>query len=288
MQLDKGNKSIVPFLRKKRILALGCKFDNWYFRFFWYIITRGFGIRDRDGNTNTIDNLAIIFNPNDNSDKKLKDYLSRIDVCLPLSQDDKKNKQPRRFDDVWQFMGYIHNILTSTAEDSPFRKMILSKRREGGIFISYKSCDVLDACSLFCKLAHNNDLNVWFDTVSLNVGNPYKHVIEEAIGKAKIFIPILSPAIAKELEQEGESIATFYSKEWKWAAKNPKLAVFPVAIDGYDFKSSIHKTFVKIVGHEATTGDDMTDKPLPSLTNETVGFPKLLSSIKKEFGIEES
>lgn len=151
MQLDEGNKSIVPFLRKKRMLALGCKFDNWYFRFFWYIITRGFGIRDRDGNPNTIDNLAIIFNPDDNSDKDLKDYLTGIDVCM--------------HEDAWQFMERIYGMLTSTAIDSPFREMILSKRREGGMFISYKSCDVLTASSLFCKLARDNKLNVWFDNV---------------------------------------------------------------------------------------------------------------------------
>ncbi len=273
MQLDEGNKSIVPFLRKKRMLALGCKFDNWYFRFFWYIITRGFGIRDRDGNPNTIDNLAIIFNPDDNSDKNLRDYLTGIDVCM--------------HEDAWQFMERIYDMLTSTAIDSPFREMILSKRREGGIFISYKSCDVLTASSLFCKLARDNKLNVWFDNVSLNVGDPYEHVIQDAIGKAEIFIPILSPAVARELEQDGEAIATFYSNEWRWAAENSKLAVFPVAVDGYDLRSTIHQTFVKIVGHEVTTGVDMTEKPLSSQTNEMVSFAKLLSSIKKKLGVEE-
>ena len=65
------------------------------------------------------------------------------------------------------------------------------------------------------------------------------------------------------------------------------MAVFPVAVDGYDLRSAIHQTFVKIVGHEATTGVDMTEKPLSSQTNEMVGFAKLLSSIKKNLGIEE-
>jgi len=91
MQLDEGNKSIVPFLRKKRMLALGCKFDNWYFRFFWYIITRGFGIRDRDGNPNTIDN--------------------------------------------------------------PFRELILSRRREGGIFISSNLSELFSKKELVRKEA---------------------------------------------------------------------------------------------------------------------------------------
>ena len=272
MQLDEGNKSIVPFLRKKRMLALGCKFDNWYFRFFWYIITRGFGIRDRDGNPNTIDNLAIMFNPDDNSDKNLKDYLTGIDVCI--------------HEDVWQFMERIYDMLTSTAQDSPFREMILSKRREGGIFISYKSCDVLAASELFCKLARENNLNVWFDNISLNVGDPYESVIREAISKAKIFIPILSPAIATELEKEGKSINTFYSHEWRWAAENAQLSVFPVAIGGYSLRSATHQTFVELVGHEGTKGIDMTEKPLSAQTSEMVGYTKLLSSIKKHLELE--
>lgn len=275
MQLDEGNKSIVPFLRKKRMLALGCKFDNWYFRFFWYIITRGFGIRDRDGNPNTIDNLAIVFNPNDNSDKNLKEYLTGIDVCM------------HEEDDVWQFMDRIYEMLTSTAPDSPFREMILSKRREGGVFISYKSCNVLFASELFCKLARGNGLNVWFDNISLEVGDPYEKVIQEAIRNAKIFIPVLSPKIAEELEEKGKNIDTFYSNEWRWAAEKKDLAVFPVAIDGYDLRSPIHQTFVSIVGHTGTTGIDMAAKTLPAQTSEMVGFPKLLNSIKKHLGLEE-
>lgn len=275
MQLDEGNKSIVPFLRKKRMLALGCKFDNWYFRFFWYIITRGFGIRDRDGNPNTIDNLAIVFNPNDISDKNLKEYLTGIDVCM------------HEEDDVWQFMDRIYEMLTSTAPDSPFREMILSKRREGGVFISYKSCNVLFASELFCKLARGNGLNVWFDNISLEVGDPYEKVIQEAIRNAKIFIPVLSPKIAEELEEKGENIDTFYSNEWRWAAEKKDLAVFPVAIDGYDLRSPIHQTFVSIVGHTGTTGIDMAAKNLPAQTSEMVGFPKLLNSIKKHLGLEE-
>lgn len=273
MKLDQGNKAIVPFLRQKRMLALGCKFDNWYFRFFWYIITRGFGIRNRDGNPHTIDNLSIVFNQENVSDKNLKDYLAGIDVCM--------------HDDVWKFMEYIYTLLTSTAKNSPFREMVLAKRREGGIFISYKSKDLLEASSLFCKLNRENDLNVWFDNISLNVGDPYERVIHEAIKKAKIFIPILSPAIAKELKDKGEALDTFYSQEWRWAANNINLKIYPVAINGYNLRSEYHEIFVRIVGNQATTGVDMMAKPNTFLSEEKVGYAKLLSSIYKELGIEE-
>ena len=268
--MDVDTKYIVPFLKEKRMLALGCKFDDWYFRFFWYILTRGFddtdreGSKDMDGNLLTSDNLATMFDPENPSDKQLRDYLMRRGVCM--------------HDDVWAFMNHIHSLLTSTDEDSPFRQMVLDKRREGGIFISYKSCDVLAASELFCKLARENGLNVWFDNVSLEVGDEYTQVIQEAIRKARIFIPILSTSIAKELSDQGEDIDTFYSDEWRWAAQNESLAVFPVAIEGYDLRGETNKVFEKLVGHHPS-GVDMTRKPNNMQNAEKVGYAKLLESI---------
>ena len=118
--MDVDTKYIVPFLKEKRLLSLGCKFDDWYFRFFWYILTRGFddtdrdGSKDIDGNLLTSDNLATLFDPDNPSDKQLKEYLIRRGVCM--------------HDDVWGFMEHIHTLLTSTSEDSPFRQMVLAKR----------------------------------------------------------------------------------------------------------------------------------------------------------------
>jgi len=268
--MDVDTKYIVPFLKEKRMLALGCKFDDWYFRFFWYILTRGFddtdreGTKDIDGNLLTSDNLATMFDPENPSDKQLRDYLMRRGVCL--------------HDDVWSFMSHIRGLLTSTEENSPFRQMILDKRRQGGVFISYKSCDVLAASELFCKLSRENGLNVWFDNVSLNVGDDYSQVISEAIRKARIFIPILSPSVGKELSVEGENINTFYSDEWRCASRNENLAVFPVAIGGYNLRGEENKVFEKIVGHQSS-GVDMTKKPNDTQNPEKVGYAKLLESI---------
>lgn len=275
---DLDNKHIVPFLKKKRILALGCKFDDWYFRFFWYILTRGFndaereGAKDADGSILTRDNLASVFNPDDPADQHLKEYLHRRGVCM--------------HDDVWQFMSHIYTLLTSIEADSPFRKMILEKRRMGEIFISYKSCDVLFASELFCKLAREKRLNVWFDNVRLNGGDEYEAAIREAISQSKIFIPILSPAIIKDLEANGEQIETFYSDEWRWASENSQLTVLPVAIDGYNLRSQQHQVFERIVKHQ-TTGIDMNEKTNSFMANEKAGFAKLLDSIYKQLGVTE-
>lgn len=265
MEVDREH--IVPFLNSKRMLALGCKFDDWYFRFFWYIITRGFsdsdrgGAKDFDGSMLTTDSLAAMFTPGDSS---LKEYLARRGVCL--------------HEDVWQFMSRIHELLTSTAPDSPFREMVLARRRQGEIFVSYKSCDVLDASSLFCRLTRNR-LNVWFDNIRLYVGDNYDCEIKHAIGKAKIFIPVLSPAIGKELEEKGLAIGTYYSDEWRWAASQPQLRIMPVAIGGFSPRSSAYAIFEQIIGRP-TTAIDMTQPPVNPDSTEKAGYAKLLDSIE--------
>lgn len=275
---DLDTKHIVPFLKKKRLLALGCKFDDWYFRFFWYILTRGFndaereGAKDTDGSILTRDNLASLFNPDDPSDQHLKEYLHRRGVCM--------------HDDVWLFMNHIYDLLTSIEPDSPFREMILEKRRMGEIFISYKSCDRLFASELFCKLAREKRLNVWFDNVRLNGGAEYKAIIREAISQSKIFISILSPAVIKDMQTWGEQIDTPYSNEWRRASENSQLTVLPVAIGGYDLRSQQHQVFERIVKHQ-TTGIDMSEKTNSFMVNEKTGFAKLLDSIYKQLGVTE-
>jgi hypothetical protein len=162
--------------------------------------------------------------------------------------------------------------------------MILEKRRMGEIFISYKSSDVLFANELFCKLAREKELNVWFDNIKLKGGDNYTDDISKAIRKTKIFIPILSPAVSKELEEKGESIDSFYSKEWRKAAENSQLTVLPVAIGGYDLRSPQHQTFEQIIGHQ-TTGIDMSERANGFMANEKTGFAKLLDSIYKQLGV---
>lgn len=271
MRMDSGKDLIIPFLKKKHILSLGCKYDDWYFRFFWYILTRGFGEEDRTGNPLTVDNLAMVFDTSE-SDQKLKEYLSRVGVCI--------------HEDVWEFMKHIHELITSTDADSPFRQMVLAKRRENGIFISYKSSDVLAASELFCKLTHEKGLNVWFDNVKLFGGDDYNKAIREAISKSKVFIPILSPAIMADLEEAGMDIDTYYSQEWREASKTTGLIILPVAIDGYNLRGKQNQIFEQII-HGSPSGIDMSQKPIYSKNPERIGYEKLLDSIYKHLGIEE-
>lgn len=264
-----GQDDITLFLKSKKMLALGCKFDDWYFRFFWYIITRGFGLEGRNSNSYACDKLAAAFNFEEHSDKKLYNYLDNLNV--------------RIHEDVWQFMKDIHTMLTSTSEDSPFRSLVLDKRREGEIFISYNSNDVMAASELFCKLTQYDNLQVWFDNVRLNGGDNYESEIRHAINHCKIFIPILSPSVAEVLKTRGKSIERFFIDEWRWASET-NAVILPIAIDGYSLRSDEHKQFESFFT-KPISGIDMQQKLSDYNINEKVGFSKLIESIHKHLGI---
>lgn len=161
----------------------------------------------------------------------------------------------------------------------------------GQVFISYKSSDLLFASELFCKLAREKGLNVWFDNVRLNGGDHYDNDIKEAIRRSKIFIAILSKDVSKDLEEEGEQINHYYTKEWRWASEKKDLIILPLAIDGYDLRSPQHQVFEHLMGFETeedkTTGINMSEKVNNYMVNEKTGFAKLLDSIYNHLGVTE-
>ena len=243
---------ILRFLRSKRLLALGCKFDNWYFRFFWYILRRD------KGNENGKQSLrpgevAITFIENDRSDGKLKDFLKRSRIKIQ--------------GDARSFMADITKIINSKEITPVFREKLSKTRREGGIFLSYCSNDLIIAKKLYYLL--HNKYDVWFDNSSLYGGDDYDRKIDEAIASARIFIPILTPNIAKDLS-EGK-IDNYYNLEWRKASQFGDKAIIPLALNGYDLRKPYHtQTFESII-HGSLSGINlMYDQ-----------WGKLLSSIEE-------
>ena len=119
--------------------------------------------------------------------------------------------------------------------------------------------------------------NVWFDTQRLKVGD-YNSEIASAIVESKVFIPILSPTIAKHLI-EGDA-SHYYRTEWALAsqvvgndtANNENgTYVLPLAINGYDlFNNEYHQE-----KFEAITGCHNTGVNLMSPS----GFSQLVERI---------
>ena len=166
----KRDEPVIEMIKDRRVLALGCKFEDWYFRFFWYILKRDF---DRIGEGE----VALSLDDAVPDDNNLHRYLER--------------KQIRVHKDARAFMQSICNVLSpeSHSPDSEnFHQLIKSKRGAGEIFLSYCSADFVLASKIFFRLTELG-YNVGFDSENL-CGGDYEADIRKAINGCRHIIPL--------------------------------------------------------------------------------------------------
>lgn len=171
----------LKYLRSKRILSVGCKFDDWFFRFFWYMLI---------GDINNLMNGEVAISFNDTEvDRKLKDYLTKQKVHIES--------------DARAFMRSIISQLNNYQEELE----IQHKRRGNGVFISYAHQDESIARSLFHKMTEQG-FPVWLDNIKMRTSDDYERLIKTAIDQCKIFIPIISSETTTSEDR-------YFKKEWK-------------------------------------------------------------------------
>ena len=249
MQLPKEDP-VLNLIRSKKILTLGCKFDNWYFRFFWYILKREIS-RFGEGQ------VAFMLDANNQVDTKLSKFLKKSRIY--------------RHNDARMFMTDIVNMFNSSDGDDSFNDIIVKKRRLGGVFLSYCSKDEIQANQIFFILSKHG-YNVWFDNRSLYGGDNYNNEIEKAIGESKVFISLLTPNVAHDL-QDGHFGEKYYVKEWRMACQIGDKRIVPLAVDGYDLRANYHISVYENIVKDALSGIDLMQKD---------GFSKLILSLDKE------
>lgn len=249
MQLPKEDP-VLSLIRSKKILALGCKFDNWYFRFFWYILKREIS-KFGEGQ------VAFMLDTNNQVDNKLGNFL--------------KHSRIYRHNDARTFMSDIAKLFSSADENNPFTDIIVKKRRRGGVFLSYCSKDVMQASQIFFML-RKHGYNVWFDNSNLYAGDNYNEEIEKAISESKIIISLLTPNVAHDLEN-GDYEGKYYVGEWRRACQIGNKRIIPLAIDGYDLRAHYHASIYETIVNDALSGVDLMQKD---------GFTRLISSLDKE------
>lgn len=253
MRMDvESNNEMLEFIKSKRLLALGCKFENWYFRFFWYVLT---GAIDGNRKFEGPGEVAFELNDSEPSEKNLLRFLDRTNICV-LGRAN-------------SFVKDITKLLTDETEDSSFRDQIMEIRRQGGIFLSYCSKDALAASQLFFQLC-DKKYDVWLDNARLYGGDDYEKEIAEAICSCKVFIAVLSPQIAKDLNCGDTD--HYYNKEWRIAQQFKDKIIIPLAINGYDLRSDAHQVFETIINQQPS-GINMMDAD---------GFQRLLKSINEK------
>jgi hypothetical protein len=218
-----GNNSpqkLVEYLKKKKILAVGCKFDDWHFRFFWYCLRQDFGYMVGD--------VAISLQDDDDSDKKLLNYLNQNNIT---------NRGNSR--------EFLKNLSKELQYNSAYGE-IRNKLTFGGIFISYAHEDFPIAYQI-CTVLLEQGYNVWFDVdlkrdennnIHLNPGNDYDSRILNAINQCKVFIPILSKQIRDDLKEE--KWRYYKDVEWKIIKDNTFATIIPLTIYGFDKNQDLH------------------------------------------------
>ncbi len=237
MGLGMRDNKMMQFILSKRLLSLGCKFDNWYFRFFWYILRRE-EVKQRDGD------IAISFDKNDRSDQKLEKYLKNARAITET------NLSAR------VFMRQLSVVFTSTEPDNPYRELVLKYRRRGWIFFSYCNEDKDLAQQVYQQLRTIYP-NLWFDQENILGGANYEKEIEYGINHAKVFIPLLTPQIVEDLKQGNTN--NFYNKEWRMAvSRKGELTILPIAVDDFSLREDYYKVFEGIVG-EHTNGIHLSE-----------------------------
>ena len=236
-------KELLKYIQGKdmKIVSVGCKFDDWLFRFFWFIL-RGEVSNFSNGQ------VAVEFNE---EDRKLVNYLQQENVKL--------------FPDARSFMEEA-----ATQIEYAFRIENLP-RRSGGIFISYAHEDKYLAVPLFYKL-DKQGYSVWIDK-RLNGADEYDPRISNAINSCKIFMPILSTQVMTDLLKDDND--RYYRKtEWHLAQKRcddqnslshnaNEMKVLPVVIGEYQVGKPYHQKAAKCI--VSVTAFEMAKESFDSL-----------------------
>lgn len=201
---------LIKYMSGKKVLAIGCKFDDWYFRVFWYCLRQNF--------ENLAGDVAISLQEESESDRKLAGYLERINVG---------NKgESKRF--VHELSSLLNDPVANVYDK------FYNSLRAGGVFISYASEDFPIVCQIYGVLVKAG-VPVWFDNAELRGGDQYDKRIGNAIGQCKVFMPILSKQVKGDLTQGRWRY--YKNVEWEAIRDNKQSRVVPVTLQGFDIKT---------------------------------------------------
>lgn len=207
----------------KSIMAIGCRFDDWKFRFFWYSIR---------GNIDRISNGTVAYTCADPENDPLYRYLSR-ENGLHIENDSR---------------GFMKTMADMIDSEEIYGRIREKRWKEAhGIFISYASEDLQTASELFYFFVDACGFNSWMDCSNLRPQDRYNEIIRQAIHRCDVFVPILSSQVKKDISANPPILDRYYMKEWKYARSEGKIIV-PISVGDYNFKKSYHNIFKEICG----------------------------------------
>lgn len=226
--VDSKNKLLQDVFFSRRAMAIGCRFDDWKFRFFWYSLR---------GEISKLYNGTVCYSCDNPQTDPLYIYL-------------KDTKGLHVHDNSRVFL----KTMTEVMESEELFAQITKKRcaNANGIFLSYATEDVKTAAQIFRHLTDDCNFPVWMDNKSLRANERYDSLIQKAIHNCDVFMPILSSQTASDLQNGVDG--RYYMKEWKNAYKEGKT-IFPITVGDYDFKKEYHLVFRRMCGMSETEND---------------------------------
>ena len=185
---------IYEYLKKKKIIAIGCDNNDWRFRFFWYAI-RG-----------SIDSMGMGKIAITNPDKNLKEYLELKNLL---------HSEGSR-----QFMRDLASSLEQMSVE------YYRNSEDKFIFISYAHEDLDWAQHIFYYL-YNQGYKVWLDKRELRSGN-YDEIINDKLSRCSVVMPILSKQVTKDLTNK--NFDRYYIKE-EWGKIHNRIKLQPQEVN---------------------------------------------------------
>lgn len=207
--------NLMTYMNNKSILALGTKFDDWLFRFFWFAL-------HRDPDKLNDGQVSISLASESEVDQRLKSFLDNEKI--PHSSMD----------------SIIQNILADyDTMESEYQKRY---GQNTDIFISYADSSYETVRHLFYSLTEAG-FKVWFDKTEIHVGDSHKAAIINAINKCKVFIPVITNAVKEVVSEDISQFHYFRDVEWQAALSRMALnsisapmQVLPLCMDGLTIK----------------------------------------------------
>ena len=96
-------------------------------------------------------------------------------------------------------------------------------------------------------------------------------MIQDAIGRCRVFLPLLTPYIADDLTAGRTD--NYYNREWRMASQLGNKAIIPVAANGYGLTAPYHTdTFEQITGQPLSGVDLMTPDGFARLVKSIAGY----------------
>lgn len=245
---------------EKKLLALGCKCEDWRFRILWFTLT-GSDVYTGNKWQNT-GQVALCLRDENPEEDRLKKFLEWVGLF--------DNGDARKF---------IVQVCFHLTDE--FIKQITSRGRgnRNSIFISYDHDDKETARAL-CFALRRADFDVWIDEDE-PAGGAYNEDIPNQILESAAVVALITPKLAYKLERfdaekDSESQEPYYLKEWS-TARDGKVKIIPFAADGFDPSEEQYGNHVE--GRlESVSGGGASAVSW----NEPGGFNKLVTALQEE------